>query len=173
MNIWMTAAAFRLTIGAFDQSRAMSPFRSHRVALITGFLVATLHIGALAGATPASHAPMAEITSLADLPAQIRADLGEGDKDAISDRGGPFNASCVMVEGTPSQRFMLAALGRDKAIVAVEYGGFMHGASSREYRLADGQWKLVSSGATALALTGQRDLLEQHARNAQPVKRRQ
>jgi hypothetical protein len=136
--------------------------------LIAASLSALLH----AGAAAAPQAQMAEITRLADLPAQIRADLGEGEKDAISDRGGPFNAGCVIVEGRPSQRFMLGALGPDKAIVAVEYGGFMHGASSREYRLADGQWKLVSSGATGLALTGQEDLLEQHARNAQPVVQR-
>ena len=135
------------------------------------FRCPVLIAGALAAAAPAvPHAQMTEITSLAGLPAQIRADLGADDKDAISDRGGPFNPGCVMVEGKPNQRFMLAALGERKAIVAVEYGGFMHGASSREYRLADGQWRLVSSGATALTLTGQSDLLEQHARNAQPVR---
>ena len=146
-------------------------FRFRCPVLIAGALAAAiLHSGALAAAAPAvPHVQMAEITSLAGLPAQIRADLGADDKDAISDRGGPFNAGCIMVEGKPNQRFMLASLGARKAIVAVEYGGFMHGASSREYRFADGQWRLVSSGATALTLTGQSDLLAQHARNAQAV----
>ena len=150
----------------------MSLFRFACPILIAGVLAAMPHAG-VAAAVTAAPAPMAEITRLADLPEQIRADLGADEKDAISDRGGPFNAGCIMVDGTPNQRFMLAVLGADRAIVAVEYGGFMHGASSREYRLADGQWRLVSSGATAVALTGQADLLAQHARNAQQVKRRQ
>ena len=146
----------------------MTLFRFACPILIAGVLAAMPHAG-VAAAVTAAPAPMAEITRLADLPEQIRADLGADEKDAISDRGGPFNAGCIMVDGTPNQRFMRAALGADRAIVAVEYGGFMHGASSREYRLANGKWRLVSSGATALNLAGQSDLMAQHARSAQPV----
>ena len=148
----------------------MSRFRSPCPVLIAGALAAMLHSGVFAAAAPTvPHTQMAEITSLAGLPAQIRADLGADDKDAISDRGGPFNPGCIMVAGTPNQRFMLAALGTRTAIVAVEYGGIIHGASSREYRFANGKWTLVRSGASALNLAGQGDLLAQHARSAQPV----
>lgn len=140
----------------------MTPY--HTRSLVT-VLATMLHGGALA----ASPAQMTEITRLADLPAQIRADLGAGEKDAISDRGGPFNPGCVVVAGKPSQRFMLAALGADKAVVAVEHGGLFHGASSREYRFVHGKWTLVSSGMPGLTLAGQDDLLAQHARSAQPV----
>lgn len=133
--------------------------------LLAGALAAAWQSGALAG--PA--AQTAEVTSLAGLPAQIQADFGVGRQDVISDRGGPFEPGCVMVPGTPAQRFMLAALGADTAVVAVEYGGIMHGASSREYRLVDGKWTVVSEGTPGLNLAGQGDLVEQHARSAQAV----
>jgi len=147
----------------------MSAYFPGRRNLLAVALIAMLHSGTAALAAPA--APMAEVTSLAGLPAQIRADLGMGEKDTISDRGGPFNPGCVMVAGKPSQRFMLAALGADTAVVAVEHGGIAHGAASREYRLANGKWILVSNGSPGLNLAGREDLLTRHARTALPVAR--
>ena len=137
--------------------------------LIAGVLAALLHSSALAARPAVPLARMAEVTSLAGLPAQIRADLGVGETDAISDRGGPFNPGCVMVSGRPNQRFMLAALGADRAVVATEQGGIFHGAISREYRYANGKWTLVSTGMPGLHLAGQDDLLAQHVRSAQRV----
>jgi len=135
--------------------------------VLVGALALILQSGAAAFAAAAP--PLAEVTSLARLPAQIRADLGAGEKDAISDRGGPFNPGCIMVAGKPSQRFMLAALGADTAVVAIEHGGIAHGASSREYRRVNGKWTLVSKGSPGLNLAGRDDLLAQHARSALPV----
>lgn len=148
----------------------MSAYFPGRRHLMLGALVLMLQSGTAAFAAPA--APMAEVTSLAGLPAQIRADLGADDKTAMSDRGGPFNPGCIMVAGEPSQRFMLAAVGADTAVVAVEYGGIAHGATSHEYRHANGKWTLVSHGAPGLHLAGREDLLAQHARSALPVTKR-
>lgn len=131
---------------------------------------AALQAHPLTSATPAPSPPaMTEVRRLAGLPDAIRADLGAGGRDVISDRGGPFNAGCLAQAGKPNQRFMLAALGADTAVVAVEHGGIAHGAGSREYRRVGGTWRLVSNGVLRLDVAGREDLLAQHARSARPV----
>lgn len=86
-----------------------------------------------AGQAPAPH--MNEITSLAALPADIRAALGE-----ISDRGGPFAPGCVSTHGEPHSRFSSARLGADTAQVTVERGGIAHFYDTLEFRKVDGRW---------------------------------
>ena len=77
----------------------------------------------------------AEITSLAALPAEIRASLGE-----LSDRGGPFAAGCLSLHGEPHSRFSGARLGIDAARVTVERGGIAHFYDTLEFRKVDGRW---------------------------------
>lgn len=147
----------------------------HRRILVVCLLGAVSWASAAAPAAPAapvsapSPAGMHEVSALAGLPEQVRKDLGVDRENTIADRGGPFNPGCIMVAGKPNQRFMLAALGAGSAVVAVEHGGIAHGAVSREYRLADGDWTLVRTGHLDLQVAGQKALLEQHARSARPV----
>jgi hypothetical protein len=77
----------------------------------------------------------AEITSLAALPAEIRASLGE-----LSDRGGPFAAGCVSMHGEPHSRFKSARLGLDTAQVTVERGGIAHFDDTLEFKKVAGHW---------------------------------
>lgn len=152
-----------------------SPHRRIMVMCLLGTVLSGSAPAAAAGqAPPGSGAGMHEVIALADLPAQIRSDLGVGQENTIADRGGPFNPGCVMVAGKPNQRFMLAALGAASAVVAVEYGGIAHGASSREYQLTHGDWTLVRTGHLDLQVAGQKALLDQHARSARavPVKKK-
>jgi hypothetical protein len=77
----------------------------------------------------------AEITSLAALPAEIRAALGE-----MSDRGGPFAAGCVSLHGEPHSRFSAARVGVDTAQVTVERGGIAHFYDTLDFKKVDGHW---------------------------------
>jgi hypothetical protein len=84
----------------------------------------------------AQQAPQpAEVTSLATLPTDIRAALGE-----ISDRGGPFAPGCVSTHGEPHSRFSSARLGADTAQVTVERGGIAHFYDKLEFKKVDGHW---------------------------------
>jgi hypothetical protein len=76
-----------------------------------------------------------EIASLAALPAEIRAALGE-----LSDRGGPFAAGCVSLHGEPHSRFSAARLGAGTAQVTVERGGIAHFYDTLEFRKVGGHW---------------------------------
>ena len=77
----------------------------------------------------------AEIVSLKELPADIRAALGE-----ISDRGGPFAPGCVSTHGEPHSRFWNARLGADTAQVTVERGGIAHFYDTLEFKKVGGHW---------------------------------
>jgi hypothetical protein len=86
---------------------------------------------------PAAQSPAqtTEIASLAALPAEIRAALGE-----LSDRGGPFAAGCVSMHGEPHSRFKSARLGLDTAQVTVERGGIAHFDDTLEFKKVAGHW---------------------------------
>ena len=84
---------------------------------------------------PQPAVPTQAITSLAALPAEIRASLGE-----LSDRGGPFAAGCVSLHGEPHSRFSAARLGADTAQVTVERGGIAHFYDTLEFRKVGGHW---------------------------------
>ena len=90
---------------------------------------------AFAQHAPQPAAPMTEISSLAALPAEIRASLGE-----MSDRGGPFAPGCVSLHGEPHSRFRAARLGADTAEVTVERGGIAHFYDTLAFRKVDGHW---------------------------------
>jgi len=63
-----------------------------------------------------------EATSLRSVPADVVTAIGG---EPIADRGQPFNPSDVF-NGLPARRFLLAGIGPDEAIVAVERGGRGH-----------------------------------------------
>ena len=88
---------------------------------------------AAAQSNASSSVPPGETASLAALPAEIRAALGE-----ISDRGGPFAPGCVSLHGEPHSRFSTARLGPDTAQVTVERGGIAHFYDTLEFRKVDG-----------------------------------
>lgn len=90
---------------------------------------------AAARSSAQSSAQSGEIASLAGLPAEIRAALGE-----LSDRGGPFAAGCVSLHGEPHSRFTNARLGLDAAQVTVERGGIAHFYDTLDFKKVDGHW---------------------------------
>lgn len=85
--------------------------------------------------TPQPMPQMTEVVSLAGLPAEIRASLGE-----MSDRGGPFAAGCVSSHGEPHSRFSAARVSADTAQVTVERGGIAHFYDTLAFRKIDGHW---------------------------------
>jgi hypothetical protein len=91
-----------------------------------------------------SPAQSGEIASLAGLPAEIRASLGE-----LSDRGGPFAPGCVSLHGEPHSRFHTARLGPDTAQVTVERGGIAHFYDTLAFRKVDGHWVVQPPARTA------------------------
>jgi hypothetical protein len=67
-----------------------------------------------------------EVRTLGGLPPALQKALGVGGTGmaGIADRGGKFNSSDVIGDAMPTRRFLVAGLGRDGALVAVERGGF-------------------------------------------------
>jgi hypothetical protein len=99
------------------------------------FLLAASSVVPAAFAQPT--APQAgEVASLADLPSDIRTVIGPD----VSDRGGPFAAGCVSVNGEPHSRFAGARLGADTAQVRMEYGGIAHYFDTFDFRRVEGRW---------------------------------
>jgi len=123
-------------------------------------LMLALPVVALAvQAAPAAPA-WSQVNSLAELPAGLRASLVE--ETGLSDRGGPFNAGCVVQKDVPSSRFVLGARRQDVLVLAVEHGGFAHYVETREYRQAKGQWVLAGRGHGALKVDSAEKLVAQH-----------
>jgi len=77
-----------------------------------------------------------EVASLADLPSDIRLVIGPD----VSDRGGPFAAGCVSVNGEPHSRFVSARMGADTAQVTLERGGIAHYVDTLDFRQLNGRW---------------------------------
>lgn len=89
--------------------------------------VATTSVTTLATAEPAS---------LAAPPAEIREHIGPD----VSDRGGPFAAGCVSLQGEAHSRFAGARIEGDTAQVTIERGGIAHYFDRLDYRRRNGHW---------------------------------
>ncbi|MGJ7915776.1 hypothetical protein ACI48D_09910 [Massilia sp. LXY-6] len=77
-----------------------------------------------------------ELASLAELPSDIRLVVGPD----VSDRGGPFAAGCVAVNGEPHSRFAGARMNADTAQVTIERGGIAHYFDTLDFRRVEGRW---------------------------------
>jgi hypothetical protein len=95
-----------------------------------------------AHAAPAPEAQERQVLSLAELPAELRVQVLASSSGEMSDRGGPFNPTCIVQAGVPNARFVSAVLRGDQAVVNVEQGGIAHYVKTLEFRRADGDWKL-------------------------------
>lgn len=86
---------------------------------------------------------LVEVNSLTTLPASLRAQLGSGraDHNGIADRGEKFNATDLIDDATPMQRFVLAGVGEKCALVALERGGRGYWLELRVFALTDNAWK--------------------------------
>ena len=86
------------------------------------------------------------VTSLAGLPAPLRALLPSRSSglDGIADRGNRFNATDVADRTLPSRRFTLAAVSRDCALIAIEYGGIARIFEIAEYHWVQGRWNVTN-----------------------------
>jgi hypothetical protein len=115
-------------------------------------------------AAPAAQ-PWTQVNSLVELPPGLRASLVAA--TALSDRGGPFNAGCVVQKDVPSSRFVLGARRPDVLVLAVERGGFAHYVETLEYRQANGEWKLAGRGKGALKVDSAEKLVAQHQGSVQ------
>src|SRR5271154_1576591 len=62
-----------------------------------------------------------EARSLGDLPIEVIKLLARQDSSEMSDRGGKFNAGDV--GGGPFRRFALAAVSKNRILIAIEHGG--------------------------------------------------
>jgi hypothetical protein len=100
-----------------------------------------------AHAAQAPEAQERQVQSLAELPAELRAQVLASASGEMSDRGGPFNPGCVMQAGVPSARFVSAVLRGDVAVVSVEHGGVAHYVKTLEFKRANGGWKLAPEKA--------------------------
>lgn len=110
-------------------------------------------------AAPAAQ-PWAQVNSLSELPASLRASLVAA--TGLSDRGGPFNAGCVVQKDVPSSRFVLGARRPDVLVLAVEHGGFAHHVETLEYRQAGGQWSLAGRGHGTVKVESAQKLVAEH-----------
>jgi hypothetical protein len=88
-------------------------------------------------------ARLVEVRSLAALPAAIRHLLPSATSglDGIADHGGDFNVTDVVNQNLPMRRFTLAGVQTTCAVIAVEYGGIVHGFEVTEYRLTATGWR--------------------------------
>lgn len=93
---------------------------------------------------PMPAGPEPQIASLDKLPADIRAELGE----EVADRGKPFAAGCVGVNGEAHSRFSGGRIEGDTASVTIERGGIAHYFETLEFRRSAGRWVKVQVPAT-------------------------
>lgn len=106
-----------------------------------------------------------QINSLTQLPAGLRASLVAATD--LSDRGGPFNAGCVVQKDVPHSRFIMGARQPDVLVLAVEHGGFAHYVETLEYRQVGGQWTLAWRGHGSVKVDSAQALVAQHQASAQ------
>lgn len=113
------------------------------------FVFAILALGAgIAAPSSAKNAcdttQLTGVRSLGNLPGPIRRLLPSATRgqSGIADRGGNFNVTDVIDPSLPMRRFTLAGVGSTCALIAIEYGGFVHGFEVAEYGLTTVGWRL-------------------------------
>ena len=78
-------------------------------------------------------------TRLADLPPEVLAALQA--RSRIADHGVPFRKTDVVTDRhEPSRGFALAAVSADRAIVAVEHGGYFYSVENWLFERRNGHW---------------------------------
>jgi hypothetical protein len=104
-----------------------------------------------------------EVTTLSALPASLQAALGVGRPglDGIADRGGRYNSTDVILDSNlPMRRFLVAGLDRDRALVAIEHGGWGWNVEVRLFSNINGkyvvqkEWTLFEAPRTLRDLVG-------------------
>jgi hypothetical protein len=88
---------------------------------------------------------LTEMRSLASLPVALRQLLPRQPQglDGIAEPDSPFNATDAVNPKLPMRRFVVAAVGKDCAIVAVEHGGRGYNVEVYEFRLSEIVWHQV------------------------------
>lgn len=109
---------------------------------------------------------VAEAHSLKRLPDRLREQLPKSHGlDGLADRGEGFNPTDVVNSALPMQRFVLAAVGRSCAVLAVQFGGIVNGFKLSEYHLSDlGSWQAVGCHLVFQEPTSARELLTKQKR---------
>ena len=104
---------------------------------------------------------LTEARSLADLPKALRQLLpsAEWGLNGIADRGGRFNVTDAVDHNLPMLRFTLAAVGSTCAVIALEYGGFIHRFELTEYSLTTAGWTLIGRARLAAPPKSLQDLV--------------
>jgi hypothetical protein len=115
---------------------------------------------ALGGARCAGTA-VKEVQSLSALPSELRRLLPKQPQglDGIADRGERFNVTDVVVRDLRMRRFMLAAIGDNCVVIAIERGGRGHYFELTEYRLIEGSWRSIDDAKVEKEPTSIDDLL--------------
>jgi hypothetical protein len=107
----------------------------HRTLLLPYALVLAASLPAAYAGQPQTPKP-GDVASLTQLPDDIRVVIGPD----VSDRGGPFAAGCVAINGEPHSRFVGARMSADKAEVTIERGGIAHYVDTLDFRQVNGRW---------------------------------
>lgn len=76
--------------------------------------------------------------SLAKLPAQVRADIGQS---PLADPGQPFNSGDAVDSREPSRRLSIAAVSKSRVFLAVEHGGLAYNVEIWSFDLHSGHWR--------------------------------
>ena len=147
-------------IGRHRSVHNQEPNRRNAKSRIRTLLAFALPLVALAVQAAPAAQRWAQVDSMAELPAGLRASLVAA--TGLSDRGGPFNAGCMVQKDVPSSRFVLGARRPDVLVLAVEHGGFAHHVETLEYRQAGGKWTLAGRGHGALKVDSADKLVAQH-----------
>lgn len=150
-----TLVGLTCTAGAAFAAAPQAPSEAQPQAKAqTGFATLSLsaeQMRALAQQTmapPPPAGPQPQIASLDKLPADIRAELGE----EVADRGKPFAAGCVAIDGEAHSRFAGGRIDGDVASVTIERGGFAHYVETLAFRRSAGRWIKVEAPAAKAAL---------------------
>ena len=93
--------------------------------------------------TTVQEAPSTVISSLTELPADLKEVLGA---EGMADRGEPFNPSCVTQLGEATSRFVSGSLEANRALILVERGGRAHWVETMEFAKVARIWRLERRG---------------------------
>ena len=88
------------------------------------------------------HESFASVVTLGTLPADVN--LAIQRDGTLSDRDGKFRRGDLIgpgEEAIPTRRFVMAAIGRDRAYVAIEHGGLGYGIDVWAFGRKDSRWK--------------------------------
>lgn len=88
------------------------------------------------------HESFASVVTLGALPEDVKLALQRD--GTLSDRGGKFRSGDLIGPGdevVPTRRFVMAAIGGNRAYVAIEHGGLGYGIDVWVFERKDSRWK--------------------------------